>query len=193
VSVGVPVERTELSSPEHQRVSVASGQVKELVDGRQRLRMTAQSGQLDIPLIGGIRLARHQRGHLIKIGKRLGVTAQVRKLEATQVMSLRIAWRQRNDAVQGRQGLAMLALPRQAGSQILATTGSSPGIGAPVDAFLAVVQEICGGDAVAADALATALEATAHGYAVLLPDDESGTGPDAIAAAADRPPRPRSR
>ena len=56
----------------------------------------------------------------------------------------------------------------------------------PVDAFLAVVQEICGGDTVAADVLATALEATAHGYAMLLLDDESGTGPDAIAAAADR-------
>lgn len=56
----------------------------------------------------------------------------------------------------------------------------------PVDAFLAVVEEICGGDAVAADALATAVEAAAHGYAMLLLDDQSGTGSDAIAAAADR-------
>jgi AcrR family transcriptional regulator len=39
----------------------------------------------------------------------------------------------------------------------------------PVDAFLAVVTEICDGDAVAADALATALEATAHGHAMLVP------------------------
>lgn len=56
----------------------------------------------------------------------------------------------------------------------------------PVDALLAVVGEICEGDEVAADALATALEATAHGYAVMLLEDEPATGPQEIAAAADR-------
>jgi AcrR family transcriptional regulator len=55
----------------------------------------------------------------------------------------------------------------------------------PVDAFLGVVEEICGGDAAAADALATALEATAHGHAMLLLDSEPGTDAD-VAAAADR-------
>jgi AcrR family transcriptional regulator len=53
----------------------------------------------------------------------------------------------------------------------------------PVDAFLAVVQEICEGDKVAADALAEALEATAHGHAALLIDGEYGQGTDAVAAA----------
>jgi hypothetical protein len=56
----------------------------------------------------------------------------------------------------------------------------------PVDALLAVVQEICEGDEVAAGTLATALEATAHGYAVLLLEDEPAAGPQEIAAAADR-------
>jgi AcrR family transcriptional regulator len=56
----------------------------------------------------------------------------------------------------------------------------------PVDAFLAVVEEICAGDAAAADALATALEATAHGHAMLLLDSEPGTDAAAVAAAADR-------
>jgi hypothetical protein len=57
---------------------------------------------------------------------------------------------------------------------------------APVDALLAVVQEICVGDVAAADALATALEAIAHGYAVMLLEDEPAAGPQEIAAAADR-------
>jgi AcrR family transcriptional regulator len=56
----------------------------------------------------------------------------------------------------------------------------------PVDAFLGVVEEICAGDAAAADALATALEATAHGHAMLLLDSEPGGDAATIAAAADR-------
>lgn len=56
----------------------------------------------------------------------------------------------------------------------------------PVDAFLAVVREICAGDDEAADALAAAVEATAHGHAMLLIDGEYGRGTDAVCAAADR-------
>jgi AcrR family transcriptional regulator len=56
----------------------------------------------------------------------------------------------------------------------------------PVDAFLSVVEEICAGDAAAAEALATALEATAHGHAMLLLDGESDADAVAVAAAADR-------
>ncbi len=56
----------------------------------------------------------------------------------------------------------------------------------PVDAFLAVVEDICAGDTVAADALAEALEATAHGHAALLIDGEYGQGADAIQVAADK-------
>jgi AcrR family transcriptional regulator len=56
----------------------------------------------------------------------------------------------------------------------------------PVDALLAVVLQICRGDAAAADALAEAAEATAHGHATLLLDGEYGQGPDAVSAAADR-------
>jgi AcrR family transcriptional regulator len=56
----------------------------------------------------------------------------------------------------------------------------------PVDAFFALVDEVCGGDATAADALAGALEATAHGHAALFVDGEYGEGPDAVRAAADR-------
>jgi AcrR family transcriptional regulator len=56
----------------------------------------------------------------------------------------------------------------------------------PVDAFFAVVAEICEGDADAADALAAALEATAHGHATLLIDGEYGQGADAVRIAADR-------
>jgi len=54
----------------------------------------------------------------------------------------------------------------------------------PVDTLLAVVLEVCDGDADAAGALADAVEATAHGYAMLLIDGEYGEGPDAINAAA---------
>jgi AcrR family transcriptional regulator len=56
----------------------------------------------------------------------------------------------------------------------------------PVDAFLGVAEELCGGDVGAADALATALEATAHGHAVLLLDSEPGADANAVTAAADR-------
>lgn len=56
----------------------------------------------------------------------------------------------------------------------------------PADAFLSMVTEICDGDAAAAGALATALEATAHGHAMLLLEDEPDTSPAAVAAAADR-------
>ena len=53
----------------------------------------------------------------------------------------------------------------------------------PVDALLAVVLEVCDGDAAVADALADAVEATAHGYAMLLIDGEYGEGPGAVHAA----------
>lgn len=54
----------------------------------------------------------------------------------------------------------------------------------PVDALLAVVLEVCDGDAAAADALADAVEATAHGHAMLLIDGDYGHGADAVDAAA---------
>jgi len=54
----------------------------------------------------------------------------------------------------------------------------------PVDTLLAVVLEVCDGDMAAADALADAVEASAHGYATLLIDGEYGEGPDAVNAAA---------
>jgi AcrR family transcriptional regulator len=53
----------------------------------------------------------------------------------------------------------------------------------PVDALLAVVLQVCDGDADAADALADAVEASAHGYATLLLDGDYGEGPDAVNAA----------
>ncbi len=55
----------------------------------------------------------------------------------------------------------------------------------PLDTLLAEVRQICDGNAVAADALAAAAEATAHGHAMLLVDGEYGQGPDAVRAAAD--------
>jgi hypothetical protein len=54
----------------------------------------------------------------------------------------------------------------------------------PVDALLTVVLEVCDGDTVAADALADAVEASAHGHAMLLIGGEYGEGPDAVNAAA---------
>lgn len=54
----------------------------------------------------------------------------------------------------------------------------------PVDTLLTVVLEVCDGDAAAADALADAVEASAHGHAMLLIDGEYGEGPDAIDTAA---------
>jgi AcrR family transcriptional regulator len=56
----------------------------------------------------------------------------------------------------------------------------------PVDAFLAVVREICAGDSAAADVLADAVEATAHGHAALLINGDYGGGPDGVRAAADK-------
>jgi AcrR family transcriptional regulator len=47
----------------------------------------------------------------------------------------------------------------------------------PVDTLLTVVLEVCDG------ALADAVEASAHGYAMLLIDGEYGEGPDAVSAA----------
>jgi AcrR family transcriptional regulator len=54
----------------------------------------------------------------------------------------------------------------------------------PVDALLTVVLEVCDGDSDAAEALADAVEASAHGHAMLLTDGEYGEGPDAVSAAA---------
>jgi AcrR family transcriptional regulator len=57
----------------------------------------------------------------------------------------------------------------------------------PVDALLTTaVLEVCDGDAVAAEALSDAIEASAHGYAMLLSDGEYGHGPDVVSATADR-------
>jgi hypothetical protein len=56
----------------------------------------------------------------------------------------------------------------------------------PVDAFHSLVSEICDGDPDCTDALAGALEATAHGHAALLVDGEYGHGPQAVRVAADR-------
>jgi AcrR family transcriptional regulator len=57
----------------------------------------------------------------------------------------------------------------------------------PVDALLtAVVLEVCDGDSAAADALSGAIEASAHGYAMLLTDGEYGHGDEAVDATADR-------
>jgi AcrR family transcriptional regulator len=56
----------------------------------------------------------------------------------------------------------------------------------PIDGFLSVVEEICDGDAAAAEALADAVEASAHGHAALLTDGEYGQGPAAVDAAADK-------
>jgi AcrR family transcriptional regulator len=56
----------------------------------------------------------------------------------------------------------------------------------PVDAFHSLVAEICDGDTAAAEALAGALEATAHGHAALLFDGEYGQGPDVVRIAAGR-------
>ena len=54
----------------------------------------------------------------------------------------------------------------------------------PVDTLLAVVLDVGDGDAAAASELTDAVEATAHGYAMLLIDGEYGEGPDAVNAAA---------
>ena len=54
----------------------------------------------------------------------------------------------------------------------------------PVDTLLTVVLDVCGGDAAAASELAGAVEATAHGHAMLLIDGDYGEGPGAVNAAA---------
>ena len=54
----------------------------------------------------------------------------------------------------------------------------------PVDTLLTVVLDVCDGDAAVANDLADAVEATAHGYAMLLIDGEYGEGLDAVNAAA---------
>jgi len=63
---------------------------------------------------------------------------------------------------------------------------SLQGAWAPVEACRAAVEEICAGDAVAADALADALESTAHGHAALLLDACDVRDRDAVTAAADK-------
>jgi len=54
----------------------------------------------------------------------------------------------------------------------------------PVDTLLTVVLQVCDGDQAAAGALADAVEASAHGHAMLLIDGEYGEGPEAVDAAA---------
>jgi AcrR family transcriptional regulator len=57
----------------------------------------------------------------------------------------------------------------------------------PVDALLTTVPlEVCDGDSAEAEALSDAIEASAHGYAMLLTDGEYGQGPDVVGATADR-------
>jgi AcrR family transcriptional regulator len=57
----------------------------------------------------------------------------------------------------------------------------------PVDALLTtVVLEVCDGDSAEAEALSDAIEASAHGYAMLLTDGEYGQGDEAVNATADR-------
>ena len=57
----------------------------------------------------------------------------------------------------------------------------------PVDALLTTVPlEVCDGDSAEAEALSDAIEASAHGYAMLLTDGEYGQGPDVVDVTADR-------
>jgi AcrR family transcriptional regulator len=57
----------------------------------------------------------------------------------------------------------------------------------PVDALLTTVPlEVCDGDSAEAEALSDAIEASAHGYAMLLTDGEYGQGPDVVDATAER-------
>jgi AcrR family transcriptional regulator len=53
-----------------------------------------------------------------------------------------------------------------------------------VDAMLGVVVDICDGDQAAAEALGEAVQASAHGYAVLLIDGEYGDSAEAVDATA---------
>jgi AcrR family transcriptional regulator len=60
----------------------------------------------------------------------------------------------------------------------------------PLDeAFLACVRAVSNGDEAAARDLATAVEATAHGHAMLLLDGDFGRGEKAVEEAADRAAR----
>lgn len=54
----------------------------------------------------------------------------------------------------------------------------------PVDTLLTVVLQVCDGDQAAAEALADAVEASAHGHAMLLIDGEYGEGHESVNAAA---------
>ena len=62
---------------------------------------------------------------------------------------------------------------------------SLQGAWASVDAYRAVVEQVCQGDAGAADALADALESAAHGHAALLLDATDVGDRDAVRVAAD--------
>jgi AcrR family transcriptional regulator len=53
-----------------------------------------------------------------------------------------------------------------------------------VEELLGVVIDICDGDQAAAEALGEAVQASAHGYAVLLIDGEYGDGAEAVEATA---------
>jgi AcrR family transcriptional regulator len=55
---------------------------------------------------------------------------------------------------------------------------------AVVDELLSGVIDLCDGDEAAADALGEAVQASAHGYAVLLVDGEYGDGAEAVDATA---------
>jgi len=57
------------------------------------------------------------------------------------------------------------------------------------DAFLDTVRSLADGDETRAEALATAMEATARGYAMLLLDDGPDPDPEAVELAADRTAR----
>jgi AcrR family transcriptional regulator len=57
------------------------------------------------------------------------------------------------------------------------------------DAFLACVRALSGGDDALSEDLATAVEATAHGHAVLLLDSSSSPGTEAVERAAGRAAR----
>jgi AcrR family transcriptional regulator len=60
----------------------------------------------------------------------------------------------------------------------------------PIDAVIqSCVRELCPDDPAAADALESALTATAHGFAALLVDGTYGTGPDAIREASQQASR----
>lgn len=55
---------------------------------------------------------------------------------------------------------------------------------AAVDALLTFVIEVCDGDEAAADALVNAVEASSHGYSMLLIDGEYGDSGEAVEATA---------